>query len=85
MAQFKLIDGEFPLAEARELILALLEYKINFHSRESFRSEIRKGQKDDRSLKRKQELQVTRESFLKMVSGLDPETTVRVTADINVS
>lgn len=85
MSQFKLIDGEFTIAEARELILSLLEYKINFHSRENFRSEIRQGRRDDRSLNRKQELQSTRERFLATIATLDPDAVVNIKADISIS
>lgn len=82
MSKFKLIEGAFTAAEAKEVILALLEYKINFHNRESFRSEIRNGHTDDRSLKRKEQLLKTREEFLGEISAMDPAATVTITADI---
>lgn len=85
MSKFKLIDGTFTVAEANEVILALLEYKINFHSKESFRSEIQKGHKDARSLERKQELLKTKEDFRKKLSEMDPDATIKITADIILS
>lgn len=84
MSKFKLIEGTFTVAEAKELVLALLEYKINFHSRESFGSEIRKGHADERSLKRKEELVKTRDGFLKKIAEMDPADTVAITADIMI-
>ncbi|AWH86510.1 hypothetical protein HYN59_15955 [Flavobacterium album] len=82
MSKFKLIEGAFTVSEARELILALLEYKINFHSRESFGSEIRKGHTDERSLKRRQELIATRSAFLEEIKAMDPGAKIMITADI---
>lgn len=82
MSKFKLIEGTFKVAEAKEVVLALLEYKINFHSKESFRSEIRKGHTDDHSLKRREELLRTRDAFLEKVAEMDPQAIVGITADI---
>ena len=38
---FKLIDGEFAPSDARNILFALVNSKINFHSRESFGITIR--------------------------------------------
>jgi hypothetical protein len=39
--QFKLIDGKFEPSEARSVLFALINSKINFHSLESFGISVR--------------------------------------------
>jgi hypothetical protein len=68
-ANFKLIDGEFSVEEAREVITNLLEFKIQYHSKQSFSSEIRRGLKDEPSLERKENLIVTKQEFLKYLEN----------------
>ena len=36
MNSFKLVDGQFTSSEARSILFALINSKINFHSMESF-------------------------------------------------
>ena len=62
-SRFKLIDGEFSVEEAREVIGNLFEFKINFHSKQSFSTELRTGSKDEKSLSRKESLKLQRTSF----------------------
>lgn len=82
MSKFKLVEGNFTVAEARELILGLLEYKIQFHSKESFSSEIRTGGTDKKTLDRKKELLQTRDEFTKQLQGMDNDTVVAISANI---
>lgn len=49
---FKLIEGTFSAADAKEIILTLVEEKIQFHKRRCLSHELRLGTKDDPSLKR---------------------------------
>jgi len=82
MSKYKLIDGEFTVAEAKEIIGNLLEYKIQFHSRQNFSHEIRNGHSDDQSLKRKLELTRTKELFLEQMASLDANQKLVINADI---
>ena len=84
MRKFKLIEGEFTIAEAKELVVSLLEHKIQFHNRENFSTEIRKGYSDEQSLKRKHELIYTKEEFLKYVSDKSDDEVIAISAEIMV-
>jgi hypothetical protein len=52
----KLIDGEFPHARAKNLLLDLVQHKINFHKVEKFSNEFRFGEDREHSEKRIHEL-----------------------------
>ena len=84
MATYKLIDGEFTVAEAKELVANLLEYKIQYHSRQNFSDEIRSGRSNEQSLKRSEELTRTKEAFLERMALLDPEIKIVMSADIMI-
>jgi hypothetical protein len=56
---FKLIEGEFSTEEAREIILSLIQYKIQFHSIKILSNEERFGTKDTHSMERLSELRET--------------------------
>lgn len=49
---FKLIDGEFNQKDAKEVLVQLINDKINFHVRRNFSSKIRFGYADENSEKR---------------------------------
>lgn len=83
-SEIKLIDGVFTTDEARDIIGKLLEFKIQFHSKENFSNEIRKGVQDDRSQKRKEELLRAKENFIQMISAIDPEKHFEIRADIHL-
>lgn len=84
MSKYKLIDGEFSVDEAKELIGKLLEYKIQFHSRQNFSHEIRNGHSDELSLKRKEELTRTKQLFLEQMAGLEADKKLVINADITI-
>lgn len=77
-----LINGLFTHAEAKEVITKLLEFKIQFHSRDSFSNEIRYGNCKESSLQRQKELVATKEGFLQYLAGLDANATLSIHADI---
>lgn len=60
---FDLIKGNFSPEECKEVILGLVNYKISFHEKKSFSSEIRTGKPDQASLKRIKELKVIRDTL----------------------
>ncbi len=67
MHSFKLIDGQFTSSEARSVLFALVNSKINFHSMESFG--IRERTSGDTSFheKRIKELSQTNVDIRKML------------------
>lgn len=54
--EFDLINGDFSVEEAMEIINHLIDKKINFHQLKSFSHEIRFGEPDQNSVKRSKEL-----------------------------
>lgn len=84
-SKFKLIDGEFSVEEAREVIGNLFEFKINFHSKESFRSELRTGLKDEKSLSRKESLKITKNEFLTFLDKLKDTDLLTIQSEISVT
>lgn len=60
MHQFKLIDSSYTVSEAREILLAIINSKIQFHQLKTFSHDIRFGRPDEHSEKRIKELEETR-------------------------
>ncbi len=81
--KFKLIDGTFSVEEAREVITNLLEFKIQYHNKRSFSSEIRNGEKDELSLARKENLIVTKNQFLKYLENISDNETINIFSEIH--
>jgi hypothetical protein len=80
--RFSLIKGEFTKDEARDILLGMINYKINFHELRNFGSSIQNGQQDDLSLTRIQELEETRNQMLKFFSRLDGSGKLKITSKI---
>lgn len=73
MNEFTLIEGVFTPEEAKEVLLNLIEYKIQFHHRKNFSSEIKSGQQDEHSLRRMEELKKTKQKIQEMLNSKDNE------------
>ena len=84
-SKFKLIDGEFSVEEAREVIGNLFEFKINFHSKQSFSSELRTGFKDEKSLSRKESLKITKNEFLTYLNNLTDTDMLTIQSEISIT
>lgn len=66
--QFKLIDGIFSAADAKEVLLMLLEEKIKFHGLKSFSDEVRTGNKNRDSLARIAELEGIKNTIVRALT-----------------
>ena len=64
---FKLIDGEFSSPEARNILFALINSKINFHSTESFGITVRTSGDTSFHDRRIKELAQTGKDILKLI------------------
>ena len=82
--KFNLIEGKFTVAEAREVITSLLDFKIQYHNKQSFSSEIRTGVKDELSLTRKETLKATKEQFLKYLENVPNNLTINICSEIQI-
>lgn len=84
-SKFKLIDGEFSAGEARVIIGKLLEFKIQYHSKQNFGSEILKGFKDELSLSRKESLKNTNQEFLTYLENFTDDDFTTIHSDISIT
>ena len=71
--QFKLIDGTFETEEARNLLLELISYKINFHAKEKFSNQERFGKDVLNSAKRIEELKQEETAMRKLLNHAKDE------------
>ncbi len=66
-----LIVGVYTPEKAKDIILSLIESKIQFHQLNSFSSEVRFGKKDQHSLDRIDELKSIKKEVLKIIEYSD--------------
>lgn len=80
--RFTLIKGEFTSQEARDILLGMINYKINFHELRNFSSSIQNGTADQKSKTRAQELEETRNQMISFFNGLDENCKLKITSKI---
>lgn len=86
MKNFKLIDGAFSPADAREILQNMIISKIQFHNNRDFSSEIRMGSSDKSSRTRINELRETREKIISFLKKAEKEgSTVYINSSITLS
>jgi hypothetical protein len=68
MDNFKLVEGDFSAADAKEILLRLIEQKISFHNLKCFSHEVRYGSKDEHSLERIEELNKTKVKLILIIN-----------------
>ena len=69
-SEFSLIDGKFTVDQAEQVLIALVNYKIDFHNRQDFSNHIRFNDSLEHSKKRVNQLQETKinmQEFLKSI------------------
>ena len=66
---FKFIDGIFTFDDADKLLVALLNYKIDYHDREDFSNHIRFNHEMAHSKARIQELVATKDEIKQVISS----------------
>lgn len=82
---FDLIKGTFSAEECREVILGLINYKIGFHEKKSFSSEIRTGGPDAASLQRIKELKAIRDGLVHAFAEAERENAeLSVTSSVSI-
>jgi hypothetical protein len=83
--QFKLIDGEFSPAQAKSILLELLQHKINFHAREQFSNQERFGKDLLNSAKRIEELKLEESKIREMLDAVQAQDVVlKIKSSIDV-
>lgn len=86
MKEFKLIDSTFTKEEAKQVLLSLVNYKIQFHSHKVFSNDERFGLDDKFSKSRIVELEGIRNQLLSYFNNLgDKELTMKVDSFVNMT
>jgi hypothetical protein len=80
--RFTLIKGDFTKDEARDILLGMINYKINFHELRNFGSSIQNGQEDDLSVTRVKELEETRDQMITLFSQMQHTGKLKITSKI---
>ncbi|MCB0696507.1 MAG: hypothetical protein KDC07_04035 [Chitinophagaceae bacterium] len=82
---FTLIDGHFDPSGAKEVLVALVTEKINYHNRKNFSHEERFGVPDQHSLARIEQLKEARRQLVDYLGRLDKSQELEVTSQIFVT
>lgn len=64
---YKLIEGDFSIEEAKKMLMSLISSKINFHNLNSFSDYVRFNRDSKKLENRIAELTATREEILKLM------------------
>lgn len=82
-----LIDGRFDAKEAREVLLKLINFKINFHEQKIFEFDERFGMVNEPSVMRLKELKESRRKLFQIVQNAEQngeeliiESNIRITS-----
>jgi hypothetical protein len=65
--KFAMVKGKFTAGDAKEVLLSLINHKINFHELKNFSAEERFGKKDKHSLERVKELREMKSRVLELI------------------
>lgn len=80
------INGIFGPNDAKEILVDLLNHKIEFHSMRNFSSEERFGKPNEESCKRMKELKESREKILLIIQqSVDQDTNLKIESSINIT
>lgn len=69
MDKFNLIEGIFDSTDAREVLLGLVEYKIQFHNRRILSQDERFGVKDEHSVERVKVLKGVQKQLIDLLNS----------------
>ena len=78
-----LINSFFPKQEAIELILGLINYKIELHSKKLFSAQVKYGVEDEESKYRLDRLSISREQIKAFLKETE-DTHFKLTAEIKI-
>ena len=82
--QYKLIDGLFTLSEASEVLFALIDSKIKFHTLKSFCKEEQEGSPCEKSRKRIRELIALRDELKHDLAQANPADLVKLSSTVQL-
>lgn len=79
----KLIEGTFKESEALDIILSMINKKIEFHELNSFSNLVKLNKQDDQLQKRIEVLNEERQNFIKFIE-LNKNREFKITSEINI-
>jgi hypothetical protein len=82
--EIKLIDGDFNVDEARELLIKLIEYKVNFHQSKIFSAQERNTKPGIHSIERIEDLRKSIEQLKELLSTLESGSELSIQSTINI-
>lgn len=83
--QYSLIAGEFSPHDARDILLNLLNEKINFHKARDWSSQERLGKRDTFAIERIEALKASRDAILKRIAEAEQQgLNVRLMSNISI-
>ncbi len=82
----KLIEGKFSPADAKVVLVELINHKIHYHSLKNFSSEERFGKPQEGAQKRIEDLKASREEIILIIQqAIDNNTNLRIESTINIT
>lgn len=82
----KLIEGVFEPEEAAEILITLINNKLQFHTLKAFSAEEREGKPDEHSKSRIEALNKTKEHVLRVLAeAANKKEKVRINSTIDIS
>lgn len=84
LKQFTLIDGDFTQKEAKDVLINLINYKIQFHNRKIFSTKERLGETDEVSANRLIELAETLKDLKALLNSLEEDANLIVSSKIDI-
>jgi hypothetical protein len=82
--EIKLIDGDFKVEDARELLIKLIEYKMNYHQSKIFSAQERNSKPGLHSIERIEDLKKSKETLKELLSKLESGTELSIYSTINI-
>jgi hypothetical protein len=83
--EFDLIKGEFSVEDAREILLHMIQKKIEFHEMKIFSNDVRFGKSDDDSINRIEQLRKSKNQINMLLKGAkEAGKTIRINSSTQI-
>ncbi|MFQ3213798.1 MAG: hypothetical protein ACJAT1_001814 [Marivirga sp.] len=85
LMEFDLIKGEFSVEDAREILLHMIQKKIEFHEMKIFSNDVRFGKSDDDSINRIEQLRKSKNQINMLLKGAkEAGKTIRINSSTQI-
>jgi hypothetical protein len=82
--EIKLIDGEFDAAEAREILIKLIDFKINFHEAKIFSAQERNTNPGLHSMIRIEELKRAKKELIDIFNEMGSVELIKIRSKVEL-